>query len=73
MAQPAVKGQPLPNISAASLERFGSVVVKFTLRNLTSAHEMWAFQEETQDNATMPGVRQFLRYSEISVLMSFPW
>ena len=34
-SQNLVKGQPLPNISAASLERFGSVVVKFTLKSWT--------------------------------------
>ena len=33
--QTLVKGQPLPNISARSLERFGTVVVKFTLKSWT--------------------------------------
>ena len=34
-SQNLVKGQPLPNMSATSLERFGSVIDKFTLRSWT--------------------------------------
>lgn len=34
-SQTLVKGQPLPNLSATSLERFSTVIVKFTLKSWT--------------------------------------